>query len=209
MGRGYVCFQKPFSSLKQPKPRAECPSVIKVALNEAWHIQRDAGERGGGPEWRGWGGGRSQRGWDGTVLQPPMCRIPGLGRAGEKEEKSFCVSGQAGGKENTKKKKKTTRGWSARETFDFVFLAILFLGRRSSWGCWAEAMGRSQEHPQPTQGPKSSAQRPPGPRTARARIKARSSQEKLKSEMVGAARAGGTGGGTAAPAPLLGRAVGV
>lgn len=49
MGRGYVCFQKPFSSLKQPKPRAECPSVIKVALNEAWHIQRDAGEWGGWP----------------------------------------------------------------------------------------------------------------------------------------------------------------
>lgn len=111
MGRGYVCFQKPFSSLKQPKPRAECPSVIKVALNEAWHIQRDAGERGGGPEWRGWGGGRSQRGWDGTVLQPPVCRIPGLGRAGEKEEKSFCVSGQAGGKENTKKKKEKDNTW--------------------------------------------------------------------------------------------------
>lgn len=160
------------------------------------------GSGGGGPEWQGWDSGRSQRGWDGTFLQPPaaMCCIPRL-RAGRRKGRKILLCARAGWgntkkrrEKKKRKKKKTTRGWSARETFDFVFLAILFLGRRSSWGCWAEATGRSQEHPQPTQGPKSSAQRPPGPRAAGARFKARSSQEKLKSETVGAARAGGTGG---------------
>lgn len=199
MGRGYVRFQKPFSSLKQPKPRAECPSVIKVALNEAWHIQRDGGGAGGAAlnelgRGRAVAAGSRSGAGDGTEPRPPApgrrrAASPRLRAAGErkgrKKKKSFCVSRRAWGEgNNKKKKKKTTRGWSARETFDFVFLAIFFLGRKGSWGCRAEATGRSQEHPRPTQGPKFSAQRPPGPSAAEARFKARSSQEKLKSETV-------------------------
>lgn len=79
---------------------------------------------------------------------------------------------------------KTTRGWSAGETSDFVFLAIFFLGRKSSWGCSAEGRARSQEHPRPTQGPKFSWQQPLAPRAERARFKEQSSQEKLESETV-------------------------
>lgn len=45
MGRGYVLFQKPFSLLS--RGLGPCPSVIKVALNKAWHIQGE-GEEGGG-----------------------------------------------------------------------------------------------------------------------------------------------------------------
>lgn len=43
MGRGYVCFQKPFSLLSQRL--GPCPSVIKVALNKAWHIQGGSKEQ--------------------------------------------------------------------------------------------------------------------------------------------------------------------
>lgn len=91
---------------------------------------------------------------------------------------------QKGKKKRKKKKKRTTCGWSAQETFDFVFLAIFFLGRKSSWGCSAEGMARSQEHPRPTQGPKFSWQQPLTPSAEGARIKAQRSQEKLKSETV-------------------------
>lgn len=76
----------------------------------------------------------------------------------------LCVQAKLEEREGRKigggRKKKTTCGWSAQETFDFVFLAILFLGRKNSWGCSAEGTARSQEHPQPTQGPKFSWQLP-------------------------------------------------
>lgn len=116
-----------------------------------------------------------------------------------KKKTLLCVKaklGERGGERGKKKekkkdkKKKTTRGWSAQETFDFVFLAILFLGRKSSWGCSAEGTARSQDHPRPTQGPKFSWQWPLAPSTEGARIKAQRSQEKLKSETV---RGGGRG----------------
>lgn len=42
-GRGYVCFQKPFSLLS--RRLGPCPSVIKVALNKAWHIQGKSEEQ--------------------------------------------------------------------------------------------------------------------------------------------------------------------
>lgn len=91
-----------------------------------------------------------------------QCCFPGLEM--KREKKTFCVSRQSlakgRGEKLGGKKKRTTCGWSAQETFDFVFLAILFLGRKNSWGCSAEGTARSQEHPQPTQGPKFSWQLP-------------------------------------------------
>lgn len=98
-----------------------------------------------------------------TLFPSALALLPRL--RNEKGEKNpFVCPGKAWGKGGEKNWGElggmTTCGWSAQETFDFVFLAILFLGRKNSWGCSAEGTARSQEHPQPTQGPKFSWQLP-------------------------------------------------
>lgn len=128
---------------------------------------------------------------------PPQQRFPSLGqpaneKRGKKREKNpFVCQGEAWG--GGRRKKKTMCGWSARETFDFVFLAILFLGSKELPGLLGRGSGQitgaSSAHP----GAKVQLQRPPAPSAEGNRFKARRSQEKLKSETVrGRGRAGGT-----------------
>lgn len=142
-------------------------------------------------QWGGFPAAWGKRGASGTrptpcspLLQHCFPRLRAASKRKGRKNHPFVCRGQSLGRGRGEKKKKTTRGWSAGETFDSVFLAILFLGRKSSWGCSAEGTGRSQEHPRPTQGPKFSWQRPLAPSTKGARFKAQRSQEKLKSETV-------------------------
>lgn len=129
MGRGYIRFQKPFSLLS--RGLGPCPSVIKVALNEAWHIQGKGGGaalNGEGPReapWLQWGGfpaSWGRRGPSGT--RPAAAPLPsasaslppGLGLlANEKEEKNLlCIKAKLGereGKGKKKKKKKKDNTW--------------------------------------------------------------------------------------------------